>query len=111
MEVREVALTVGHDEDGGAAALRGWLSSAGPAAPWQLREPGPAAGMAGVAETIGLYLDSTVAALTLYDRVRQWMAMHRRRPAVTAVLILEEAGSRCTVTVTLDRPPEDRHHG
>jgi hypothetical protein len=102
MEVREVTLAVPDDIDGSGNALRGWLRSAGPEAKWRLLPPQPSDGQ-GPLETIAVLLDSSAAALTLYDRVRLWID-HRGKRAkrVTAVAVVEMDGVRRKVTVTIE---------
>jgi hypothetical protein len=114
VELLEVTLAVPDDSDGSGAALRGWIRSAGPEMPWRVRPPEPADGPAdgqGALETISVVLDSAVAMLTLYDRVRLWNE-HRRGRArrVTATMVLEIDGVRRKVTVTVD-PPQDDGNG
>ena len=110
VELREVTLAVPDDIDGSGAALRGWLRSAGPEAPWRTLPPQTSDGQ-GAIETIAVVLDSTVAALTLYDRVRLWID-HRgqRAKRVTATVVVEIDGIQRKVTVTME-PMEDDGNG
>lgn len=110
MELRELTLAVPDDMDGSGAALRGWLRSAGPEAPWQVLPPQPSDGQ-GALEAIAVVLNSTVAALTLYDRVRLWIDRRgKRAKRVTATAVLEIDGIRRKVTVTME-PMEDDGNG
>jgi len=110
VELREVTLAVPDDIDGGGAALRGWLRSAGPDVPWRVLPPEPSDGQ-GALETIAVMLDSAVAVITLYDRVRLWIE-HRgqRAKRVMATAVVEIDGVRRKVTVTME-PPEDDGNG
>jgi Effector Associated Constant Component 1 len=102
MQVSHVTLAVADDDDGGGRALRGWLASAGPGTGWTLLPEPRSAGM-GLAQDIAVSLDSAVAALTLYDRVRQWITSRgRQAKAVTVTATVATAERRTTVTVTLD---------
>jgi hypothetical protein len=103
VEVKEVTLSVHDDFDGSSAALRGWLASAGPDAGWELLSPGPSTGQ-GIADQIGLVLDSSVALLELYDRVRSWISQRKQDDAkpVTAVTVVEIKGKLYEMVVTLN---------
>jgi hypothetical protein len=108
VKVKEVTLSVHDDFDGSSAALRGWLASAGPDAGWELLSPGPSAGQ-GIADQIGLVLDSSVALLALYDRVRSWISQHREdAKPVTAVTVLEIDGKMYEMVVTLNPLNDER---
>lgn len=102
MEVKEVTLSVLDDFDGSSAALRGWLMSAGPDAPWQVRPSAPSEGQ-GIAEQIELSLESSVALLVLYDRVRLWISRRgKQAKPVTAVTVVEIDGTMYELIVTLN---------
>ena len=107
MEVKELTLSVADDFDGSSAALRGWLASAGPDAGWELLSPEPSAGQ-GIADQIGLVLDSSVALLELYDRVRSWISRRREdAKPVTAVTVVEIDGKMYEMVVTLNPLSDD----
>jgi hypothetical protein len=98
--IKAVTLSVPADLDGSTSALRTWLTSAG-ADGWRVLPPGSSDGQ-GIAEQVELALDSSVAALALYDRVRLWIRRrgNRARP-VTAVLVVEIDGTKYKLVVTL----------
>jgi hypothetical protein len=100
--IREVYLSVPDDLDGSAADLRGFLLSAGPHMPWQLGPQAPSAGQ-GLAESIGLVLDSAAAGVALWDRCRLWLKQrrqHETRVMVTATIELD--GQLYKMIVSLD---------
>ena len=105
-EIREVTITLPYDVTGASVDLQGWLTTAGPDVPWHLL-PQPSSDGQGVAETIGLLLDSSAAAVALYDRVREWLA--QRKPRDTHVRVsadVELNGKKYQLTVILE-PEED----
>jgi hypothetical protein len=106
VEVKGVTLSVGDDLDGSGLALRGWLTSAGAGAGWEVLAPAPSEGQ-GVSGHVVLAIESSVGLLELYDRVRLWIS-HRRTEAkpVTAVTAVEVDGKPYQLVVTLN-PLED----
>ncbi len=102
MEIREVSLEVTDDLDGSGTALRGWLTSTGPETGW-IVQPARRSDGQGLAQDITLYLNSAVAALSLYDRVRQWITSRgKQAKPVVITAAVEAEGVRSTVTVTLE---------
>jgi hypothetical protein len=102
MEIREITLSVADDIDGSGMALRGWLASVGPGTGWTVQSAAPSDGQ-GVAQDIAVYLDSAVAALTLYDRIRQWITSRgKQAKPVTVTATVETGKIRSAVTVTID---------
>jgi hypothetical protein len=107
--VNTITVSLPDDTDGSGADLRGWLTSAGPDAPWRLLPQPPSEGQ-GPAETVGLVLDSAAASVALYDRFRLWLTRRRSRPArVRLTADVEIDGKAYTLTVTLD--PRESENG
>lgn len=102
VQVGEVSLSIPDDIDGSGAALRGWLMSAGPEAPWRLLPAGSSDGQ-GPAETIGLVLDSAAATVALYDRVRLWLSRRKpREPKVSLTTVVKLGENAYKLTISLD---------
>lgn len=105
-EIGEVTIALPDDITGACVDLQGWLTAAGSDVPWRLLPQPPSDGQ-GVAETIGLVLDSAASAVALYDRIREWLA--QRKPHDTQLRVsadLELDGKKYQLTVTLE-PGED----
>jgi hypothetical protein len=102
VEIRGLTLSVDDDLDGTTAALRGWLESVEPGAPWRVCPPAPSEGQ-GIADSIELALESTGAFLEVYDHVRQWIGNRgKRAKPVTAQAVVEIDGREYEAVVEID---------
>jgi hypothetical protein len=105
--MKEVLLYIEDDHDGSTEALRGWLASAGPDAPWRVEPPGPSDGMgAGVEQYISLAFGATGASAALGDLARRIWEWRRNRggdgklPAVKVPVEIEGQWYEMNVTFT-----------
>ena len=109
-DIGEITIALPDDISGASVDLREWLASAGPDAQWRLLTQQPSDGQ-GPAETIGLLLGSSASAVTLYDRIREWLT--QRKPHDTQLLIsavIELDGKKYQLAVSLE-PAEDGNDG